>query len=110
MGLDAVGLGCENRSPIRAQLRNRLPSLDDRPRSPSHYFGIRQQAKQAHLGYPAEGHRSVGLCREPVTRRHVVAWPSAASAIQMFTSGSEMIIRQYFVHILAGNGLDWSGL
>jgi len=35
-------------------------------------MGIRQQPKQAHLGYPAEGHRSVRLCSEPLARRHVV--------------------------------------
>ena len=33
---------------------------------------------------------------------------SAASAIQTFTSGSEMVTRKYRVHIRTGDGLDWS--
>jgi len=71
-GLDMVGPACEDQPAIGAQLGERIPGLEDSPRSPSHYMGIRQQPKQAHLGYPAEGHRSVRLCSEPLARRHVV--------------------------------------
>ena len=67
-----IRLGCEDQPPIGTQLREGLPCLDDGPRSSSHYIGIRQQTKQPHLGYLAEGDGSVPLCGEPVARRHVV--------------------------------------
>ena len=41
-------------------------------RRSSHYFGIRQQTKQAHLGYPAERNGSIRLRGEPITRRQMV--------------------------------------
>jgi hypothetical protein len=71
-GIDTVRLGRVDQPPIGTQLLEGLPCLEDSPRSSSHYFGIRQQTKQAHLGYPAEGDGSVRLRGEPVARRHVV--------------------------------------
>jgi hypothetical protein len=71
-GHDTVGLGCEDQPPIGRQLFECFPMPEDSPRNSSHYVGIRQQTKQAHLGYPAEGDRSVRLHGKPVARRHVV--------------------------------------
>ncbi len=71
-GLDTVRLGCEDQPTIGTQLREGLPCLDDSPRNSSHYIGIRQQTKQAHLGYPTEGDGSDRLYSEPIARRHVV--------------------------------------
>ena len=68
-------LGSEDRPPIGTQLGEDLPRLDRSPRSSSHYVGIRQQTKQAHLCDPAEGYRLGRLCDEPVARRRVVNVP-----------------------------------